>query len=159
MKKEWQEQQEDALNLFDFYNHKENLEPNEKTIKELIKESSPINGNNAEITANKTWEYRFINYEFTIKNAGNTSYCYHGFVFNDINFIWYFIELLTTFQKEYYFYCDEEGPGCFFYLQSIDKDNVRFIHISDRKQQPTAILTDTLKIHQDFIIPRYNLVK
>ncbi len=156
----WQKQQESAFKEWQFfYDNRELLENGELTIKELIESSHPVDGENVIITANDDWGLGFIDYDFTISNNKNISYCYYGFAENCMNELWYFLELLTQTTEDLYFACEEEGPESFFYIQNINGEKIRFMHISDRVQQPNGIVVGLFKVHQDFIISKHKLIE
>ena len=156
----WLQQQEYALRDWKIFNdNRDCLEDGELMPKELIQKSSPIEGENTIITANEGWLFGLIDYEFIINNKDNISYCYYGFAENSMNDLWYFLELLTQTNKDLYFSCEEEGPTSFFYIQHLDNEKIRFIHISNRVQKPVQIINGLFQIHQDFIISKYNFIK
>lgn len=156
----WLQQQEYALRDWKIFNNdKHCLEDGELMPKELIQKSSPIEEENAIITANERWLFGLIDYEFIINNKDNISYCYYGFAENSMNDFWYFLELLTKTNKDLYFSCEEEGPISFFYIQNLDNEKIRFMHISNRVQKPVQIINGLFQIHQDFIISKYRFIK
>lgn len=156
----WLQQQKHALRDWKIFNDdRDCLEDEELMPKELIQSSSPVEGKNATITANKEWLFGLIDYEFIISNKDNISYCYYGFAENNMNALWYFLELLTQTNEDLYFSCEEEGPTSFFYIQNLDNEKIRFIHISNRVQKPVQIINGLFQIHQDFIISKYYFIK
>lgn len=156
----WLQQQEYALRDWKIFNdNRDCLDDGELMPKELIQKSSPIEGENAIITANERWLFGLIDYEFIINNKDNISYCYYGFAENSMNDLWYFLELLTQTNKDLYFSCEEEGPTSFFYIQNLDNEKIRFMHISNRVQKPVQIINGLFQIHQDFVISKYNFIK
>ncbi len=155
----WQEQQDLAQRDWDcYYDSKQYLDDNEKTFKELIAESIPINGNNMRITANDEYSTGFLDYYFEINNNGIISKCYYGFAINNMNFLWNFVEAMVMSKNDCYLCCEEEGPETYFYIQNLDDDKIRFIHISNRIQDE-GLVTEDYKVRQDFITSKYNFIK
>ncbi len=156
----WLQQQKHALRDWKIFNDdRDCLEDEELMPKELIQRSSPVECKNVTITANKEWLFGLIDYEFIINNKDNISYCYYGFAENNMNALWYFLELLTQTNEDLYFSCEEEGPTSFFYIQNLDNKKIRFIHVSNRVQKPVQIINGLFQIHQDFIISKYYFIK
>ncbi len=61
-------------------------------------------------------------------------------------------------EKNIYFYFDEEGPDTFLYVNNLG-NNIRFIHLSSRKQFSKYIEIDDYRILQDIIISRKEFIK
>ena len=155
----WQEQQDLAKRDWNYYyDSREYLDDGEKTFKELISESTPVDGTNAIVTADDEYFSGFLDYYFVINNNGNISNCYYGFAVNNMNFLWDFLEALVISKDDCYLWCEEEGPETYFYVQNLDNDKIRFIHISNRIQDD-GLFIENYKICQDFITSKYNFIK
>ena len=69
------------------------------------------------------------------------------------------MEAIIQSKKHCYLWCEEEGPETYFYVQSIEDNKIRFIHISNRTQNVKGLNTEDFKIRQDFIVNKYNFIE
>ena len=76
-----------------------------------------------------------------------------------MNFLWNFLEAIIQSKEDSYLWCEEEGPEIYFYVQNVKDNKIRFIHISNRKQDVKGLTTEDFKIRQDFIASKYKFVE
>lgn len=156
----WKYQQKIAKKGWDYYyDSKQFFYDDEKTFKELIAGSVPVDGNNLIIDCNDTFKLGFLDYDIVINNNGHISNIYYGFAVNEMNFLWNFLEAIIQSKEDSYLWCEEEGPETYFYVQNVKDNKIRFIHISNRKQDVKGLITEDFKIRQDFIASKYKFVE
>ena len=124
----------------------------------LIKSSTPLLNKTIKIYI---YEEKFLfdlDFNIIIESDCGKSEIWVASSINDVNRLWRFLESLTFDKSEYCYYVDEEGPNTFLYIKPINHNDIRVLHISDRRQVSPAIEFDDVKILQDFIINKKNFI-
>lgn len=124
----------------------------------LIKSSTPLLNKTIKIYI---YEEKFLfdlDFNIIIESDCGKSEIWVASSINDVNRLWRFLESLTFDKSEYCYYVDEEGPNTFLYIKPINHNDIRVLHISDRRQVSPAIEFDNVKILQDFIINKKNFI-
>ena len=124
----------------------------------LIKSSTPLLNKTIKIYI---YEEKFLfdlDFNIIIESDCGKSEIWVASSINDVNRLWRFLESLTFDKSEYCYYVDEEGPNTFLYIKPINHNDIRVLHISDRRQVNPAIEFDDVKILQDFIINKKNFI-
>ena len=125
----------------------------------LIKSSTPLLSKTIKIYI---YEEKFLfdlDFNIIIENSYSRSEIWVASSVNDANRLWRFLESLTFDKNEYCYYVEEEGPNTFLYIKSINHNDIRVLHISNRRQVSPAIEFDNTKILQDVIINKKDFIK
>ena len=101
-----------------------------------------------------------IDLDITFNFAGKASQVWVAESVNYVPNIFYFLEaIISTNYNEYFYYCEEEGPNTFLYVKRIKKDDIQFVHISQRVQFSKHVETEDYKVRQNIVINKNIFIK
>lgn len=144
------EQQIDDINSLQYYYSE---------FQDLINNSKPRISENLKIYISQEKFIADLDFDIKIESVCGNSTIWVASSINDINRLWRFLEALTLEAPEYCYYVDEEGPDTFLYIQSLNEQKVRVLHITNRIQTNPSIKFDKVKVLQDLIIDKMIFIK
>ena len=147
----WQNVQDFSKKLWLEYSKNEKI-----TFEKLIDMSVPVKTHKLNITiANSCCS----DLEFLFETDYGKSLLWLAETVNSPVSILRFLEaVIESKEKDIYFYCEEEGPDTFLYVNKLEY-GIRFIHLSPRIQFSKYIQTGDYKILQDVVIDKKNFIK
>ena len=155
-KEEWEEYQSYAARCWHSCNDIL-LEWNQETLDDLLSSSKSVNVSNFSIDTRLIFG---IDLDIIFNADGKKSQLWVAESVNYVPNIIYFLEaIISTDDNEYFYYCEEEGPDTYLYVKKVTKDDIRFVHISERAQFAEYIKTEEFKIRQDIVINKNQFIK